>query len=101
MNITGFRQKDDQIDGYVDRAHAPNTFFNRFSSETQHPSFLPTAKQTSHPPFTHIFPITPQMFYLLPQPWTLLLLHVCFQPNQKMLMLPLSPSSTCMSQEVR
>ncbi|MEQ2249680.1 hypothetical protein ILYODFUR_031750 [Ilyodon furcidens] len=100
--ITGFKQKDDQTDGGLDRANELNTFFNRFSSEkAQHSPLLLTAKQTSHPPLTHSFPATPQMFYLPSQPWTLLLLHVCPQPNQKMLMLPLPPPSTCVSLEVR
>ena len=31
--ITGFKQKEDKIDGSLDRANELNTFFNRFSSE--------------------------------------------------------------------
>ncbi|MED6292038.1 hypothetical protein CHARACLAT_029704 [Characodon lateralis] len=69
--------------------------------QVQHSPFLPTAKQTSHPPLTYGFPGSPQMFYLPPQPWTLLLLHVCLQLNEKKLLLPLPPPSSCVSKEIR
>ncbi|MEQ2227468.1 hypothetical protein ILYODFUR_037964 [Ilyodon furcidens] len=73
-----------------DRTNELNT-----TKPAQHPPLLLSAKQTSHPALTHGFPVKPQVFYLPPQH-----LHVCLQPNQKMLMLHLPPPSTCVSQEV-
>ncbi|MED6292859.1 hypothetical protein CHARACLAT_004977 [Characodon lateralis] len=83
-------QGEGRSDGCLDRANELNTFFNRFSPERSSASFYPTHSQTD-PLLTHSFLVTPKMFYLPPQPWTLLLLHVCLQPNQKMLMMPLPP----------
>ncbi|MEQ2306669.1 hypothetical protein AMECASPLE_010603 [Ameca splendens] len=48
--ITGFKQKDDQTDGGLDRANELNTFFNRFSSETSFASSSPAHSQTDIPP---------------------------------------------------
>lgn len=58
-----------------------------------HPFLIPTAKQTPHPPVMHQMPTNP--------PRTLNRLCVHYQPNQKTLLLPLPPSSTCLSPEVR
>ena len=33
QKITGFKQREDQLDGYLDRANELNTFFSSFSSE--------------------------------------------------------------------
>ncbi|MED6253230.1 hypothetical protein ATANTOWER_024799 [Ataeniobius toweri] len=103
MKITGFKQNEDRTDGCLDKAIELNTFSSVVSvqKQAQHPFLLPTAKKTSHLPMTHSFPVTPQMSYLPRQPWTHLILHVCLQPNQKMLKLPLPPPSTCLSQEVK
>ncbi|MED6265578.1 hypothetical protein CHARACLAT_026929 [Characodon lateralis] len=48
--ITGFKQKDDQTDGGLDRANELNTFFNRFSSETSFAPSSPAHSQTDIPP---------------------------------------------------
>ncbi|MEQ2299497.1 hypothetical protein AMECASPLE_015743 [Ameca splendens] len=48
--ITGFKQKEDQIDGCLDRANELNTFFNRFSSETTSASSSPAHSITDIPP---------------------------------------------------
>ncbi|MED6292400.1 hypothetical protein CHARACLAT_033512 [Characodon lateralis] len=48
--ITGFKQKDHQTDGSLDRANELNTFFNRFSSETSSASSSPAHSQTDIPP---------------------------------------------------
>ncbi|MEQ2225133.1 hypothetical protein ILYODFUR_014406 [Ilyodon furcidens] len=73
---------------------------NRFSSETSSASSSPAHNQTDIPPsFDPQFPVTAQMFYLPPWPWTLLLLHVCLQPNQKIQMFPFLPTTTSVSQE--
>ncbi|MEQ2249488.1 hypothetical protein ILYODFUR_029761 [Ilyodon furcidens] len=47
MKIAGFMQKDDWIDGCLDRANELNIFFNRFSSETSSASSSPAHSQTS------------------------------------------------------
>ncbi|MEQ2316828.1 hypothetical protein AMECASPLE_036553 [Ameca splendens] len=100
--ITGFKQKDDQTNGGLDRANELNTFFNRFSSETSSASSSPAHSQTEPPPsfdpepFCHTSNVLSSTSAM-----DLLLLHVCLQPNQKMLILPLLPPSTCGSQEVR
>ncbi|MEQ2226991.1 hypothetical protein ILYODFUR_033115 [Ilyodon furcidens] len=48
--ITGFKQKEDQTDGCLDRANELDTFFNRFSSETSSASSSPAHGQTDIPP---------------------------------------------------
>ncbi|KAK5617586.1 hypothetical protein CRENBAI_003367 [Crenichthys baileyi] len=68
--ITGFRQKDDHTDGRLDRANKLNTIFNGFSSGTISAlSLLPKAKQTSHPPLTQSFPVTPLMRTCAEKKW--------------------------------
>ncbi|MEQ2302525.1 hypothetical protein AMECASPLE_007629 [Ameca splendens] len=96
--IRGYKQKEDRPNGKLDRAKELNTFFNRFSSGT---SSALSSLQTSHPPLTKSFPVTPQMLYLPLWQYSLLLLHVCLQLNQGILVLPLPPPSTCVSQEDR
>ncbi|MED6285369.1 hypothetical protein CHARACLAT_028611, partial [Characodon lateralis] len=50
--ITGFKQMDDRIDGYLDRAHELNILCYRFSSEMK--EFFSTAhSQTDIPPPFH------------------------------------------------
>ncbi|MED6269420.1 hypothetical protein CHARACLAT_032972 [Characodon lateralis] len=100
--ITGFKQKDDQTDGGLDRANELNTFFNRFSSETSSASSSPAHSQTDIPPsfepqpLCHTSNVLSSTSAMDPSA-----LHVYLQPYQKMLMLPLPPPSTCVSQEVR
>ena len=64
--------------------------------QAQHP-FLPPAKQTSHNPLTHSFPVTSQLSHLPSELWILLLLHRCLQPHQEMLGPPPSPSPLSVS----
>ncbi|MEQ2316199.1 hypothetical protein AMECASPLE_030219 [Ameca splendens] len=51
--ITGFKQKEEWANGYLDRANHLNTFFNRFSSGTSSASFSPALCQTDIPPSCH------------------------------------------------
>ncbi|MEQ2285294.1 hypothetical protein AMECASPLE_030320 [Ameca splendens] len=100
--ITAFKQKEDPIDRCLDRANEPNTLFNRFSLETSSASSSRAHSQTDIlPSFDPQLSCHTSNVLSSPHPCTLLLLHVCLQPYQKMLMLPLPPPSTCVSQEVR
>ena len=56
--ITGFKQKEDQIDGNLDRANELNLFFNRFSSETSSASSSPAPSQKDLPLFLDLSHIT-------------------------------------------
>ncbi|MEQ2238571.1 hypothetical protein ILYODFUR_034530 [Ilyodon furcidens] len=56
--ITGFKQKDNQTDGCLDRANELNTFFNRFNSETSSESLSPVLEPYSEQLFgilKHLF----------------------------------------------
>ncbi|MEQ2305440.1 hypothetical protein AMECASPLE_037836 [Ameca splendens] len=48
--ITGFKQKEAQIDESLDRTSEINTFFNNFSLETRSASSSPPHSQTDPPP---------------------------------------------------
>ncbi|MEQ2316593.1 hypothetical protein AMECASPLE_033986 [Ameca splendens] len=75
--ITGFKQKEDRTDGCLDRTKELNTYFNRFSSETNSASSSSSYSQTD-PPLTLNISVTPQMFYLPPRPW-----NFCFYMSTK------------------
>ncbi|MED6254213.1 hypothetical protein ATANTOWER_019905, partial [Ataeniobius toweri] len=47
-------------------------FRKKLESKLQQNNIRDAHSQTPHPPLTHSVPVTPQMFHLPPQPWTLL-----------------------------
>ncbi|MEQ2295090.1 hypothetical protein AMECASPLE_010619 [Ameca splendens] len=97
--ITGFKQRDDQTDGCLDRANEINTFFNRFSSRTTSKSFSPAHSQTDIPPFFdpqlsfHTYKVLSSTSAMDPSASTCL-------PSTKSedADAPLAPPSTCVSQ---
>ncbi|MED6259387.1 hypothetical protein ATANTOWER_021922 [Ataeniobius toweri] len=48
--IPGFKQKEDQIDGCLDRVNELNIFFNKFSLETSSAFSSPAHSQADIPP---------------------------------------------------
>ncbi|MED6261921.1 hypothetical protein ATANTOWER_011949 [Ataeniobius toweri] len=100
--ITDFKQKDDQTDECLDRTNELDTLLNRFSSEPSSASSSPAHSQTDIPPsFDPQLSCHPSNVSSSTSAMALLLLHVCLQPNQKMLILPFPPPSTCVSQAIR
>ncbi|MED6240857.1 hypothetical protein ATANTOWER_029570 [Ataeniobius toweri] len=99
MKITGFKLKDDQTDGGLDRANELNTFFNRFGlKQAQHPPLLLTARHpTLLSPTAFLSHLKCFIFYLNPSASTGL-------PSTKSEDADASfsvPSSTSVSQKVR